>query len=354
MLQSIQKLIKMYMMNMALLTSKTIGCIRFSNKGAIADMVERFNNDAYAHSYYRLEYIYLNEGMFSVATIYRVVNDDGSYTQHKYFGKGQTGSMFFLYNAESNKVISSGGEPMVTMFHDGFCLMLPNNINDRLLYKVSKNGEKTVLRPASGDTIGPVSEGMFFNGAFFYNLDGEVEIDLSEYRIIGKSYYFVDGKCDIYFLNPADKTYMMTIDTSGRIITEPSANTDYPYNSRSDNVFNQENNFNISFDSPNGWMTNRLYKTKGEARMGIGVYFDPTYLDSISSDQFIHELFFSADNPNLAFLNDIYLGSNCRYLSLELEKGKEYLLEFRGIKESRFVLLCIYSDPDNSSSDSIR
>ena len=74
-----------------------------------------------------------------------------------------------------------------------------------------------------GGKYGIYSEGVFFAGNCFYDLDGNIVIDLSEYSP-GKfrnEPYFENDKCYLEITNNAGTEYYTEIDHEGNFIYEP-------------------------------------------------------------------------------------------------------------------------------------
>ncbi len=68
------------------------------------------------------------------------------------------------------------------------------------------------------------SEGLFYASDCFYNNQGEVVIDLTEYDVeddYQEGYYFIDGYCPIVLNNPEGIPYYTIIDKTGEFLFEP-------------------------------------------------------------------------------------------------------------------------------------
>lgn len=99
------------------------------------------------------------------------------------------------------------------------------------IYRVDEKGVSSEpILDADRDTIGKYSEGLFYADAStreskaygFYNLNGELVIDLSQYEMPEYSTSIMqNGKALINFKNPAGDEYFTIIDKTGNRILEP-------------------------------------------------------------------------------------------------------------------------------------
>lgn len=82
----------------------------------------------------------------------------------------------------------------------------------------------------------PIYEGLFFvgqtNACGFYNDKGEYMIDMNKYWSDidyaelnnGKYMIFMDGKCNFPVINSSNKKFILTIDKTGKVISETPIN----------------------------------------------------------------------------------------------------------------------------------
>lgn len=72
-----------------------------------------------------------------------------------------------------------------------------------------------------------LSEGLFFcSDNCFYNLNGRKTIDLSDYSIDlwdNGDFYFESGTCSFKAENSLSTTFIITIDSSGKVLSEVTA-----------------------------------------------------------------------------------------------------------------------------------
>lgn len=69
--------------------------------------------------------------------------------------------------------------------------------------------------------LGRYSEGLFFSFDGFYDIDGDLKIDLSEYAgLIINQPYFQNGRCELVAKNPNGTKYEAVIDLNGLFISE--------------------------------------------------------------------------------------------------------------------------------------
>lgn len=120
------------------------------------------------------------------------------------------------------------------MFENGYMLMYPSGRYNSHFYSVDANGNTKELPCIYNDDTGlqlPLySDGLFFTENKFYNIKGEVVIDMSEYAVYGQEFYddstspyFVNGKCVFKFRNNGGTLYECVIDKKGNFIEEPRA-----------------------------------------------------------------------------------------------------------------------------------
>ena len=159
---------------------------------------------------------YLGEGMFALH--YADRGSDPNYTMYNAetgigFDAGECGKSVlknpFGYHC------GSPGE-----FHDGYLVTR----SDDLIKLVGSDGTvKQTDVDFQGGKYGIYSEGVFFAGNCFYDLDGNIVIDLSEYSP-GKfrnEPYFENDKCYLEITNNAGTEYYTEIDHEGNFLYEP-------------------------------------------------------------------------------------------------------------------------------------
>ena len=164
---------------------------------------------------------YLGEGMFALH--YKV--------------RGGREYFYILYNAETNVAFDAefcgigasgltGGTVCggVGEFHNGYLVISATDKATSNVKIISRDGEiKYPEISNGGGHIGIYSEGVFFAGNCFYDIDGNMVIDLSQYspQQFKNEPVFKDGKCYLEISNDSGTVYYTEIDHDGNFVYEP-------------------------------------------------------------------------------------------------------------------------------------
>lgn len=187
-------------------------------KGTYMGGTTEFNSDNLA---------YLGEGVFIATLGVDIINTSGQTTKvGSYSSLGDSGLDIYLYNAWTN-TSSRFNATDISYCSNGYMLMYNSARYNSAFYSVSANGDVTALPVAhsvayDGPSYSGYSNGVFFANGYFYDIDGNEKIDLTQYDLISTP-YFENEKCTIVFKNAACTEYEAVIDLSGNFITAPYA-----------------------------------------------------------------------------------------------------------------------------------
>lgn len=115
---------------------------------------------------------------------------------------------------------------------DGYMLLYTSGRYNSPFYSLSSKGEirKLPCKHSSSTSVGyPIySDGVFFAEGAFWDIRGNMVLDISNYNLYGNEYnddkiapYFVNGECTFKFRNNGGTLYSATIDKSGNFIKQP-------------------------------------------------------------------------------------------------------------------------------------
>ena len=144
---------------------------------------------------------YLGEGMFAL----------------EYSPRGE----YMMYNAEKNIGFDAGKCSGVGEFHDGYLIVRAESKVSAPVKIISSEGE--IIDPGiqtEGGEIGNYSEGVFFVNGGFYDINGALIIDLSEYEIVNVP-MFEDNKCYLEMENNEGTIYTAELDHNGAFLSDP-------------------------------------------------------------------------------------------------------------------------------------
>lgn len=164
---------------------------------------------------------YAGDGVFIIGLPY----DRAAYTSHG------TASVLDLYNNSWHK-LEEGIEfrsihPFI--FTDGYYVASDSGWwrdNDCHVLIFNRTEESVLIEDTEiycDDEmyLGRYSEGLFFSFDGFYDIDGKLKIDLSEYAgLIINQPYFQNGRCELVAKNPNGTKYNAIIDLNGLFISE--------------------------------------------------------------------------------------------------------------------------------------
>lgn len=116
---------------------------------------------------------------------------------------------------------------------DGYMLMYNSDRYNSNFYSLSKTGGKKELPCKYSSTWGvgypAFSDGVFFAEGKFFDIQGNIVLDISQYNLYGREYgdkrnapYFEDGKCKIVFRNNGGSLFYAIIDKDGTFLEGPN------------------------------------------------------------------------------------------------------------------------------------
>ncbi|MBR2476705.1 MAG: hypothetical protein IKB50_01060 [Clostridia bacterium] len=140
----------------------------------------------------------------------------------------------YFYNVK-NKVQKEFEAEYLTPYVNGYMLMSKSEsaISPNPYFSIDEKGTISKL-PCVIDSwlhlnFSAYSDGVFFAEGKFFDIEGNVVLDISKYDLYGKEYgdsseapYFVDGKCTIKFRNDGGSLYKAVIDKQGNFVEEPT------------------------------------------------------------------------------------------------------------------------------------
>ncbi len=150
-------------------------------------------------------------------------DEEGIFSLHyKTYGFNSVGEYcYHIYNAETGKgfdvSVTAGGCGRL-VFHDGYSI----SQLDEKIQIVSCDGEIRTPDIRAG-RCGIYAESVFFAGNCFYDIDGNMVIDLSAYSPdqFRGSPYFEDNVCRLELVNENGTIYETEIDHDGKFLYEP-------------------------------------------------------------------------------------------------------------------------------------
>jgi hypothetical protein len=130
-----------------------------------------------------------------------------------YYDCGQY--MKFFYNSVDNAAVYLDDQVLLGNFENGIGVLDTKNF-DRLK-RISLNGDIGDIILESNWAKGPYSEGVFFCKDTFYDIDGNVVFDMSEYEF--NRYYppvFENGRALLELIGEDDRSYFTILDINGK------------------------------------------------------------------------------------------------------------------------------------------
>ena len=128
---------------------------------------------------------------------------------------------YLFYDLRSGASFDAGSCTRFTEFHDGYLVCAGDNHVTSPVKIISHGGRIVYPDLKTGsENLGCYSEGKFFNGASFYDLDGNKVIDLEQYTIVN-SPAFSKGKCRLEIENNIGSRYRVDIDDTGAFLSDP-------------------------------------------------------------------------------------------------------------------------------------
>jgi len=284
-----------------------------------------------------LAYAYLGHGMFLGTLGIDHVKPDGT-LDHIGPGTSITGTMTcYIYNAKTD-VGFSFSAATISDYVDGYLLHDDDDRYGANIIRIDENGdEQKLLNEGDHFGFGPYSEGLFFGGGSFYDINGKCVIPLDniiDYSINVPFPFFQNGQTKIYMVNPENKVYQTTIDRTGKFLYDPVPAPGiteghiryYPPE--------------MKFLSPSGESL-YLWDTADEARTPGNQH----YQFGNPPEQFTWQPSVVSSTRVELYVNGSDFGEVSGAFSLPLIKGQDYLLEFRTSDGSKYYLVCAY--PDN-------
>lgn len=201
---------------------------QMSGTNYIANAVNSLMSDGYIRAYYKPEFYYLGESMFTVCCSCAVlgITDIPS----GYFNSYEMHGVCAVINPEKELSFGAGGY-LITEYKNGYTFTKSGNAGNVIRYDKEGNS-KMFVQATNNPYIGHASCGLIYIDKKFYDVEtGEVKIDLSEYNMEtngyesttggGKLSFNDEGECYFQFYNPSMKKYGVTINTKGEFIDEP-------------------------------------------------------------------------------------------------------------------------------------
>ncbi len=179
-----------------------------------------------------LSYDYVGEGVF-IGT-----NGVDLHIKGKQYAKdignielaGGGGQTCYFYNAYNNKSWSFAAND-ISYYNNGYMLAsnqsYVNGVSKSFgdadwLFSVDAEGNIRDLDLELTTSFSTYSDGLFFANGYFFDINGNIIIDLTEYDFEHEeTFYFENGKCYIAFKNPAGSLYSVVIDKNGEFLSEP-------------------------------------------------------------------------------------------------------------------------------------
>lgn len=132
----------------------------------------------------------------------------------------------YLYNIRTNEWsegLRYSGTMNQMLFHDGYMMVCDESGRENTVMIISSTGELlyTAIPCKSSNMIGHYAEGLFFAQNGFYDINGNMVIDLSEYDgRIQNMPYFANGRAILVAKNPSGILYEAVIDREGHFLKE--------------------------------------------------------------------------------------------------------------------------------------
>ncbi len=146
----------------------------------------------------------------------------------EYLGEGICGfryhtgmNSYLFYDMATGECFDAGTCTRLTQFHDGYLVCAGDSHVISPVKIVSHDGE--VIYPdimTGSEDLGTYSEGKYFNGTNFYDLEGTKVIELEQYKIVN-SPAFRGGRCELEIENDLGSRYSVEIDEAGEFLSEP-------------------------------------------------------------------------------------------------------------------------------------
>lgn len=138
-----------------------------------------------------------------------------------YATNGNSENSYILFNAETGQGADIGVCYNMTGFSNDYMIACSNRkVNSRIKI-IDRNGN--ISSPdiwTDRGKIGQYAENVFWGGKNFYNIDGSVAINLSDYDIVNAP-YFENGKSYVEIQNNSGTIYYTEIDHQGKFLFDP-------------------------------------------------------------------------------------------------------------------------------------
>lgn len=168
---------------------------------------------------------HLGEGVFVLSLGVQVRSASGGITNvGNCSSVGSSGLTCYLYNATTGTQ-STFSAVWLSLCENGYMLMYNSNRYNSCFYRVDSEGTVSALpvnHRVNDYRVSGYSEGLFFANGYFYDIFGNIHIDLTAYKITNAP-YFKNGECTICFKNAAGTLYTAVIDMTGKFIVDPVA-----------------------------------------------------------------------------------------------------------------------------------
>lgn len=166
---------------------------------------------------------YLGEGAFIMSLGVKVRSASGYlHDVGSNYSTGSEGLKCYFYNVK-NGAQASFNAVWISNCSDGNMLMYNSSRYNSNFYRVDTSGnvfELPVRHEVNDYPVSGLAEGLFYANGYFYDIEGNKVIDLTQYAIISAP-YFSNGKCTFEFKNNMGTRYKATIDKTGEFISAP-------------------------------------------------------------------------------------------------------------------------------------
>lgn len=188
---------------------------------AIQKIYSKHGNDANYVLHYMGEGVFILSWHFSVVYSY---GRDGMTSDEYYSGGGAYENDCYLYNVFSGKSSIFCAKD-ISLCKNGYMLMYPSTRYNSNFSKVSADGEVTEIPVEysswyDGPEFSGIVNDQFFANGCFYDINGNLKLDLSEYQLTQIPSYH-DGVYEIQFTNSVGTMWEATVDQSGNFVKEP-------------------------------------------------------------------------------------------------------------------------------------
>ena len=170
---------------------------------------------------------YMGEGVFILSRHFSMVYSFGrtGMSSDEYYSEGGAyENDCYLYNVISGKSSTFTAKD-ISFCENGYMLMYPSTRYNSNFCKISADGEVTEIPVEysswyDGPEFSGLANGQFFANGCFYDIDGNLKIDLSQYQLTRIPGY-LDGIYEIEFKNSVGTEWEASVDQSGNFVEEP-------------------------------------------------------------------------------------------------------------------------------------